>query len=856
MFTTPTDSSWFSVSFVDESDISSINLNTYTGIYFTPAIDGSTIICGNLDTNGIQYYYKISTQNNQIALPNPGNLSINVTGNSVNFSYSAIFKYLIDLHEVSAYDKYYARFFNSNKMLQPNMSFDGITNFSDLAYSLNNFIGHGIMTSTEYAYDDLYLVKSDDDDNKIMYSDIFTDTATGSSGGCIDDIELKSFRINILYNTSADNIPNNISYTVNGTTLSVPHKSAWTYDSVVIDGTTYSHAYINLSCGKTIFTTADLYNKISSKKRDLFNSFYQYVYKDTTNIGNIDNYDINAYYNNSSLFNRFELGNINNMPGVWTAASSTAESQVFYTTGYFNNILERRFFVDASLSGYKKYIDSSYGKTQKTIIDDVIFVPISCGDTSTGVHLFNSIFDMQKVISITLQYTDVSKLSNISFYIDSIVLNKSTNNTKSNVALCGNSNPYDSVTICGPTIANTYDALTENQPFKYNGEVKYVIGSDVTIKSTLDASGYNNGILSNAVQYLNNYVKFNVNITPSVEYVEDTIMIDGYTVDDFNGTMNNVLDYNIHVISIQVKNTTGAGIIISPEIFNIATDDFKNDDGDRIYAGYFIDEFNRTATGNDNEKTAFVTLPQKYITSGNFTGDSVMVKLNSSEFMQNKYDGITYDSSLFSKVISVVNKTSVKTDNNSSVYRISYIDHNHDRQQFWRLPADKSANIYYFIKKNSTKFASIFGIGLCMMPYYSDTYNYDEADRTIIMFNSRANNKLPTFIQTANASIYESKYMVQPDDNKSIININDEIDISASTSKYIIINRSTMEILVLPALMFSGAENFNADLDGLCIADNNLIVNLQGDSSGKYKYIKFDTIIDIQTINWNDINIA
>lgn len=65
-----------------------------------------------------------------------------------------------------------------------------------------------------------------------------------------------------------------------------------------------------------------------------------------------------------------------------------------------------------------------------------------------------------------------------------------------------------------------------------------------------------------------------------------------------------------------------------------------------------------------------------------------------------------------------------------------------------------------------------------------------------------------------------------------------------------------MEILALPALMFSGAEKFNADLDGLYITDNNLIVNLQGDSSGEYKYIEFDTIINKEDINWNDISIA
>jgi hypothetical protein len=573
-------------------------------------------------------------------------------------------------------------------------------------------------------------------------------------------------------------------------------------------------------------------------------------------------------------------------PALYDENYGGSNSDYIYYNGYdsyvavsdadnikYKNVMNYGVFLPgASYSKYEDFYDSSsYESALKTALLPILIkgeeVEESGDDEESsndsnkyiGLHMFNRTFLKKDIINVTVYCNNNNVFSNVYFYIDNVQFKKSAEPPITSVELYGSTKSYSGSDIGYVSDINTYAFLKDL--CNYYGLCTSFNHSAINITPTTE--NFNKGLLG-AQETINPYVQFNITSAapPKVSYIKNSLMIDGFDINDFNGYINNVLDSRYHDICVKFKNEEKNDIIVTPELFNVVYTYKENG----VHQGNFMnlyDEYARDPNNQVNISNGILQFPMKtytrYISSGDPSTlyDYVLIKLNSENFsgVSSLYEPEN-DVSIFAQIEPprrVMPPIKIMTDTGSYAAKrvTAYCDNN--GREYWIIPAGTTAEIHYTIVNNKSTVARLFGIGLTMM--FKQAISYEYAKQYIITFNDRKMKdsddndvNLPIFIQTVNmTNTQEAKYLTTNnlDESDNVINIGEEITNSDDNADNMIIDIRNCEIIMVPHRFtapndsnMSNPEDSNP-ANERCLTANNLIINLPATAHSQYGYYKY-----------------
>jgi hypothetical protein len=888
------------------------NVKNFAKIYLTPTVssDASLLVVKDTSTDAsgnATYQYIISPSDSSMQTKN-GESFVEIDKNYLSlaeylasFSYSAIISYNFDTFEEMCSHPIrtdsYCRF--PHKSIGGSPNFLGYYDYGDAIKVLASEWNEN-NEDKDYDYGDFAAAYTAlHTGNDVTY---FTDSFRNSYASLgvsfdfyiiCDDPSVSPGYIKLSCTNSSDSsvfiLPQN-DYSFNKITSTERITS-----KIGKNGQYYSKHTIKLD---NIFTTYNLYDKIiDDSKTDEFGeirntavrNFYDFAFG-TTNF-KISNYicsdycaeEINTHDIEKSIPDKDDGRKGDWVTTNWTfyrcpdvssyRENYSGNSDIIYYNGNSGTMSYGDFLPGASYSEYKDFYNSnSYesalnaallpilikGEEVEEPSDDEDFEEFLKYSGEIGLHMFNSTFLLNNIIHVDVYTTNFNVFSNVYFYIDNVKFYKSENPKIIPVKLYGSRKSYYASSIGYVSDINTYNCLSDLCTY-YGLNTSFV---DSSINITPTTENFNAGLLGYQ-ETINPYVQFNITSVepPKVSYIKNSLMIDGFDINDFNGYINNVLDSRYHDICVKFKNEDIADIVVTPELFNVV---YTYKDG--IHQGNFMnlyDEYARDPNNQVSVSDGILQFPMKtyttYISSedSSILYDYVLIKLNSENFSgESSLYEPENDVSIFAQIEPprrVMPHIKIMTDTGSyAAERVTdYYDNN--GREYWIIPAGATAEIHYNIDKNKSTAARLFGVGLTMM--FKQAISYEYAKQYIITFNDRKMKdsddndvNLPIFIQTVNmTNTQEAKYLTTNnlDESDNVINIGEEITNSDDNADNMIIDIRNCEIIMVPHRFtapndsnMSNPEDSNP-ANERCLTANNLIINLPATAHSQYGYYKY-----------------
>jgi len=847
------------------SNVTKSDMYKFPKIYFTA---GSSIR-STLRKDADSYVYNIEpiirNENNDPIRPIDGVIKNKITGSTnPKMSWSGIIQYLIDTHENGAYrydsSIYYAHWFGNTNVggsAEMNLaSNNGQKNYSYVAKQLYTAITNKIAYTATLFGKNTYNHKSD-----VNY---FTDAVPGTN----IKVGIREFTIYAQVSDASVSLPEKMTVTFNNagnvkSSVTI-NKNNWAKSNTA--GTLLKYTVSNTSIGTDCyaFNSEELCQNIwkSNIISNIYTKFYKYSdsskYSACTTFKPADNTnDLNLLFKKGTFTSGW-LDNYSRNYIVYPSNDSAVYNASYptYACGMSDRAHER-FFTNCTIDVYEDSLLYKNNVDSTVINTNTIIIPYGISeDTSSGVHMFGTCQIEADMISVTIDEFNLPDLCNTQFYISDVLLGIAENAAGTTGVQCylvGNCS-YQSSATCLTDIytVQTIDAL--NKTANTNGissNIKVTIPS-TAVSSTLGAdsssSGYNSNILNNSnIGYVGNYTAFYTEITPKIQYIENSLQIDGFTADDLNGYLNACMDSGSHTISMNIKNDTGIDIILYPQIFNMNAD------------GTFIDETGLYDNGNEscgNQCQIQFNTKIYDITDSPWNRQLYVVRLNSMSFMSAKLINFNntddnWKAGIFTQA--EMNKEYNNQVSNGNTEKTDIAENGHN---FYKVEAGATVKISVQLKANTTKKAAVFAIGAIALAYTGKSIDdFVGVTRTVKMFNN-VNSNLPAFIQLGGVSENESKYIFNTNNSTygsidNIINIDDEIKQSESFAGYIILNSKTFEIVMLPKKIveFGNTQKNDYDklcekynLNNLCITDDCLVYDLSSHFIGhgmksKFKYL-------------------
>ena len=326
----------------------------------------------------------------------------------------------------------------------------------------------------------------------------------------------------------------------------------------------------------------------------------------------------------------------------------------------------------------------------------------------------------------------------------------------------------------------------------------------------------------------------------SIRFVPDTMTIDGYVQDDFNGMMNNCIDSTAHTIQYKVVAPNGSGVTGSGYGSIKVTSSLL---GISEIGSY-------TATASQEQYYTYLPIckRQSYV-NGNDVFNSYFVKVNnqmltSSSMLAPHYGGVAGDFAM--------------TDASGNELPCDI----YDGHKYYTMAPGQTATVTLNIHENAGT-ASIFTSSIDIMnltDWTSIVHDYGAGHYAMLHNSSTVKfhcSELGTsFIQEGAAPSKENAFDFSEYDKpgKDIINIDDEIGdgydgvgTSWRPSTKMVIDLTTGMIIVLPFRMtdyvsnqvaslhpeYAGYVYTGHDRDGMCIDSNMAIINLEYNGDGE-----------------------
>lgn len=802
-------------------------------------------------------------------------------GEAPAVSWSAIVNYLIDTHEntggyTNAFNEttsgvYYPRWFGRSAMRGTVPTNGGWKNYSDTAVLL----AHKLQ-SKEYYYNNPGFGAASGY-NESQGTNYYTDAVPNT----IARIAISKF--NLYAEMPEDKTPPAVTIEFNkggtGSDKITVNHTDWQISSTTDNGRVIRYCMVAADISgstytKYAFTTGRLYNLANKNRTDVWNLFYNSDYTDLNIIPHAGTGKFDASVLSVVLNDNNGIQYTKNLGIIWRYNKQTAGSEFtrnnFNAIGINDNDSYNVFFAGRGIGTYG---DSPLCKNftgVRTDGEDVgesprVTIPyqVDEDDSTTGVHMFNTVLVMKDLITVTLDEYDSTTILNTTLYIGDVELACDAQSSSTRSKIVGsNGDMYMSGYMSGlstlATCQNIIDIANGNNVNYNMGWIDGVCVSDVFVAPTVTkfdndtgkggtVQGYNYKIVdpsagSAGVGYVMNSVEFYAGAIPKMDYVEGSLTIDGFSTDDLNGRINATLDAGSHLIGLKVKNSTKYNVITYPQVFSIK-DNGEFMDASGLAGNTEID----TGKLKRQEYCPIQLNVKSYGTSSGMTDFNALmysVRIDSKDLM---FGLLNYTNVSDNVKMNAEYDKQVEGGIDTGMYENGHL--------FYEIKAGEEATVNIQIEPNSSDKPAVFAVGMVSMIAKGSSIDaYSTDTRTVKVFNESYDNKLPAFIQMPGSTVKSSgiEYMFNDGDqygpDENIVNVGEEAggggEFNSTDPGCIVFDSKTFEIKLLPRAMveYNGVMNnydalCDADgINGLCLTEDDLVFKLR--TPGEYNYGK------------------